>query len=424
MTDIIAEMESKGPVWIFAPYDAPPGDGWRALRSECLAVALRRRGYRVVLWMANFSYHTKTYRAEPWEEREIEPGFVVRFVPCRSYRKNLDWKRLLFEKDFAVGISGRAMENAEAEDAPSAIITREPPQILGHHALKLGKRFGCPVVSDVFDLWPEFFHQVLPGPVRGLGKILFFPLYAWRRRNWSRSDAVVALAKSYLEVPLTQAPAVRNKPHRVVYNGIDVERFRDMMQASSSVADPLGKTKAEGEIWAIYAGTLGNSYDIEAMLKAAEEVRMSGHNFKLLVAGAGPFQADVEASAAKSEAVKFVGMLAITDLLPLYRFCDIGLCAYSKSSNVEMPDKIYDYTAAGLPVVNSLTGEVGKLIEEHSLGLNYTAGDSIDLAAKISALCADPALRAKFAKNAHDIADIFSAPQQFDQYVDLIEELW
>jgi hypothetical protein len=54
--------------------------------------------------------------------------------------------------------------------------------------------------------------------------------------------------------------------------------------------------------------------------------------------------------------------------------CDVGLNAYGKYSNVEMSDKFYDYTAAGLAIINSLTGEVADLISVNNIGTNYISG--------------------------------------------------
>lgn len=60
----------------------------------------------------------------------------------------------------------------------------------------------------------------------------------------------------------------------------------------------------------------------------------------------------------------YLGKLKPESLSYLYNKSDVGLSIYTEISNVEMPDKFYDYTAAGLPVINSLKGEVGNIVKE------------------------------------------------------------
>jgi glycosyltransferase involved in cell wall biosynthesis len=403
-------------VWILSPYDSPPGEGWRPLRSENLARALVRRGYRVTLWMSCFSYHTKSFRAEPWSVRQMDPDWKIVFVPTVAYQKNIDLNRLKSEATFAKNIYARSGQ----EPKPNVIVTREPPQVLGHHALKIARETGAKVISDVYDLWPEFFHQVLPPRISGLGRILFTPWYRWRKRNWDRSDGVCALAQEYLQITLRTSPTLFGRPHRVVYNGVDVEQFRSLMKGPGQEFLP----KTEGELWAIYAGTLGNSYDVGTMVEVAKLLATQEERCRIIVAGSGPLLPIVqEAHDDPAIPLTYVGKLAPTDLLPLYGRCDIGLCTYSGNSNVEMPDKFYDYTAAGLPIVGSLTGEMARVMNERELGLSYEAGSASDLALKLQTLTNDPDLLRRMAANSWNVAADYDALPQFDVFVDLIDEV-
>lgn len=342
------------------------------------------------------------------------PNWKIVFVPVSSYRKNIDVKRLASEMAYARNLYSRTRN----EPAPDCIVVREPPQVAGHVALRVGREKGAKVISDVYDLWPEFFHQVLPNRIRKSGKTLFSPYYRWRKRNWDRSDAVCALAEDYLERALEVSPALRDRPHRVVYNGIDVEEFRRTMMRESDVIPE----KLADEAWAVYAGTMGNSYDVACMVEAARILGQRGVRCRLMIAGTGPLLPVVRAAHDDPTVpLTYLGKLPQTDLLPLYRKADIGLCAYASVSNVEMPDKFYDYSAAGLPIVNSLTGEVARVMDERRLGLNYRAGSALDLADKIQTLVDDPNLKDEFGANSWDAAKEFDAVRQFDGFVDLIE---
>ena len=101
--------------------------------------------------------------------------------------------------------------------------------------------------------------------------------------------------------------------------------------------------------------------------------------FRFLVAGSGPLEAEVQKAENRLDNLVYLGKLLPAQLIPIYGLCDIGLQTYSPGSNVDMCDKFYDYTAAGLAVINSLTGEVSEHIEKNRAGINYVAGDVDEL---------------------------------------------
>ena len=88
-----------------------------------------------------------------------------------------------------------------------------------------------------------------------------------------------------------------------------------------------------------------------------------------------------------------------------------------------MPDKIYDYMAAGLPVVNSLRGEVSDIIARQNLGLQYRAGDADDLLKAIEKISADATLRQEMANNSFAMGLEFDQHIQYAKLVELVNGL-
>ena len=64
------------------------------------------------------------------------------------------------------------------------------------------------------------------------------------------------------------------------------------------------------------------------------------------------------------------------------------------------PLKVYEYMAAGLPVVASGIGQLNDLIEDGTNGLLCAPGDSADLAGALRRLQIDPGLRTKLGSEA------------------------
>jgi glycosyltransferase involved in cell wall biosynthesis len=119
----------------------------------------------------------------------------------------------------------------------------------------------------------------------------------------------------------------------------------------------------------------------------------------------------------------FLGLLNNEELIKIYGICDIGLCAYSQDSNVSMPDKAYDYMAAGLPIVNSLRGELAAVIENAAIGIQYSAGDPLSLASSLDSLARDRQLMRAMAKNSFQIAQQFDSRVQYEAFGDFVEKI-
>ena len=412
-------MASKGCVWLVSQYTPAPGDAWRPMRSQYLSQSLLERGYTVLQWTANFSHQTKAFRAAPWEEREIEPGWTLRFVPTTAYRRNVGAARLASERRFAHNF----LQRAKGESAPACVVVIEPPAILGVAALKAARRFHAPVVSDVMDLWPEFFHRVLPARARSAGRAVFAAQYARRRRLWQRVDGLVAGSHSYVDHALRIVPELRDRPHDCVYNSLALDFVRERLTNPSEILGARLPAKAEGETWFGYGGNLGLGYEIPTLLRAAALLRERGSPARFVMAGAGPFAPEVQAAAEKPDSnITFLGHVHPDDLFPMLGRCDAGLLTYAGDSTVAMPDKFYDYAFSGLPILNSLHGEVHDLIERLGIGVNFVPGDPVAMADAVDGLARDPARRAAMATRLADSAPTWDAPTHYGRFVDLIDE--
>lgn len=66
------------------------------------------------------------------------------------------------------------------------------------------------------------------------------------------------------------------------------------------------------------------------------------------------------------------------------------------------PLKIYEYMAAGLPVVASRIGQVAELIQDGTNGLLYQPGDAVALSAALNRLRCEPMLRSSLGRAARE----------------------
>ena len=405
-------------VWLINPYGPIPGESWRDYSFAMMAESLEDAGHEVIWWTSSFSHHFKNFRSQSWEDRNLSSKSTIRLVPTPGYRRNIGLGRIWRDMVFAF----RTFKRGKKELAPDLIVYSESPLTFGYAGQKLAAFHKVPVIFDQMDLWPELFEQVFPRWFRPLAKMMLSPIYANRCHNYNKLDGVMALAKPYLEAAFTVAPILRTRPNALVYNGVDIVAFRAQILKNSQSFKMI-HAKEIGEIWAVFAGSLGPSYDIQTILEVADRLGGTTSMIRLIVAGDGPYADHVRQFVVErgNERLLFVGKLVPEVLSGLYSFCDIALCAYSSRSNVEMPDKVYDYTAAGLPIINSLLGEVSSVIEDHRIGLQYRAGNPDDLLSALLRLESDPIMRDEMAKNSKRIGDLYDKKIQYKKFVALVE---
>tara|TARA_A100001015_G_C15017942_1_gene726451 strand:- start:85 stop:1329 length:1245 start_codon:yes stop_codon:yes gene_type:complete len=396
-------------IWLINPYGPIPTEKWRDYSFSIFGQHLASQGHDVIWWTSNYSHHFKKYRSNGFKDIEVTDGFIVRLIPTTSYKKNIGIGRIFRDLIFSLQVN----LHARKEMKPDIILYFESPLSLGLGAPALSKHHKCALIYDQMDLWPELMIRSSPVYMRRILSLFLAPVYWKRKRIFKNLDGVVALAQPYLDAVVKVEPRVKEKPNTVIYNGINVADFRQVM--AEPISSDINIPAERGKITIIFAGSLGPSYDVSAILKVAEVTCMENLPISVFIAGDGPLRTAVETAASDLPCLHYFGQLAPSDLCSLYSICDIGLVAYGQTSNVEMPDKFYDYTAAGLALVNSLQGEVQSLIDEYELGLTYKAGDAEDLLLAIQRFIGDEEALSRCKENSFNCAENFCSTLQNDK---------
>ncbi len=201
------------------------------------------------------------------------------------------------------------------------------------------------------------------------------------------SDEVAA----YLE----RFPAARGKVH-IVPNGVNPERFPP--EAKPSLPAP------DGVFTVGFVGTLKPWHGLGILLEAFALFHDHCPRTRLLMVGDGPERERLAAQASMRglvEAVHFTGAVAPAEVPGLLASMDVAVAPYPSMPHFYFsPLKVYEYLAAGLPVVASRLGQLEKLIEPEVNGLLVAPGDVSALAAALRRLERGPALRTRLGQRA------------------------
>jgi glycosyltransferase involved in cell wall biosynthesis len=83
---------------------------------------------------------------------------------------------------------------------------------------------------------------------------------------------------------------------------------------------------------------------------------------------------------------------------------DVAVAPYPKLAHFYFsPLKVYEYMAAGLPVVASRIGQLENLVKPDANGMLVPPGDTAKLAAAFERLQADPELRARLGRAGREL---------------------
>ena len=409
-------MKPRKSIWLIDPYSEIPKEGWRHGRYYLIAKALSDNGYEVRLFISNYSHKDKIL-IDSTQDIQINPNFNISVVSTIGYKSHISFERIKYEKLFAKNIS----DNKKKYDLPAYIILKEPAIFMYNNLKPLFELSKAKIIIDIMDLWPELFALKISKKLRWLGQFLFYPFYLKRNFIIKSASALTAVSPDYLEVGLK----INNKvPSEVVYWGCDVSSINSIVNSDSGdFLLNLNLSKQKNEIWGIYAGTLGESYDIKTLLKAAECMKNDYPQLKFLIAGAGPLAELVKETSLFEGNIIFLGSLPTNQLYQLFKFCDFGFSSYTDASPVSMPIKCYDYFAAGLPLVNSLKRNLALLIKEYDLGYQYNASDYFSLVKVLKEIMKAPENLIHKKINCQKLSLKFDDKIQYNKFVLLLNKM-
>jgi glycosyltransferase involved in cell wall biosynthesis len=162
------------------------------------------------------------------------------------------------------------------------------------------------------------------------------------------------------------------------------------VEPSDALREALGFDTADRIV--VYQGSIQENRGIEP---AIEAVRKLDH-VVLVVIGYGYYRPTLEAyveSEGLADRVKFFGPIPNDELLDYTASGDVGLCNIvnaSVSYYTSLPNKLFEYAMAGLPVVGSDSPEIGRVVTEEGIGEVCDPIDPDALAEAITTILDDP----------------------------------
>lgn len=345
-------------------------------RHAEMADYLVRQGHRVTVIASPISYLTgRENRPQP--ANPLEGLTVLRAPAFRSLHRNFVLRILNFFSfmfsSFIVGLRVRDIDLVWGTSPPLF-------QVVSAWLLALLKR--KPLLFEVRDLWPDF--AVAVGVLRSR------PLIAaskWLEAFlYRRADQLLVNSPGFIE----HVEASGARKIAMIPNGADPAMFHPEDRGE----DFCKQHNLQGKFVVLYAGAHGLSNDLGTVLQAAVQLKKKP-NIAIVLLGDGKDKPALIQQAQELDLfnVHFLPALPKSKMASALSAADACLAILKDLElyKTVYPNKVFDYMAAGRPVVLAIDGVIREVVEAAGAGVFSPPGDPQALAESILKLAENPA---------------------------------
>lgn len=258
---------------------------------------------------------------------------------------------------------------------PDLIIVRDLPLALA--AITIGKIHKIPVILDMAEPYPEMIRLIWK-----FEKFKFSNIFV---RNPFITDIVEKVALKYVDHIFAMVEESKNRlvsknvsPDKIsiVSNTPVLKRFQE---AKATFPGALDKHK--GKQILLYVGLVNRSRGLDTVLEALSQFIKINDNLFLVILGTGNALEHLKGMAKKLKIENYVGFEGWVDnrFVPEYiASSDICLVPHHKCGHWDntIPNKLFDYMAAGKPVLATDVEPMERIIQKANCGLVYRDYDT------------------------------------------------
>jgi glycosyltransferase involved in cell wall biosynthesis len=361
----------------FAALDEPGGT-----RHHEFARYLAAQGHKVTVIASPVSYLTGgknsplTINYPPQENDNIT---ILRAYTYSALHKSFAHRVFAFVSFMASSFFiGLGVKNVDV------IWGTSPPIFQGVTAWALARLKGAKFLFEVRDLWPNF--AIAVGVLKNWTLIR---MSLWLERFlYRRADRLIVNSPGFIS-HVTERGA-----HNVtlVPNGADPSMFDPADTGASFRTDHLLTDK----FVILYAGAHGMSNDLGVVLEAASLLARTRPRVQIVFLGDGKEKAHLEEQAKRLNLtnVLFLPPVPKNEMALALAGADACLAILKplEEYKTTYPNKVFDYMAAGRPVVLAIDGVIRKVVEDASCGIFAQPGNPAALAAAIKTMADEPEL--------------------------------
>lgn len=379
----------------FAAMDEPGGT-----RHVEFANALVKHGHLFSIIASNVNYLTGRAGRSSFSTdhpAELESSIkVIRLKAGNSMRASF-WQRLSAYFGFMIASFRAALKIKNVD----VVWGTSPPLFQAYSAMRFAKLKHIPFIFEVRDLWPDFAIEL--GVIKNRAIIT---LSRWlERRLVQQADIVIVNSPGYVDHVINLGA----RRVELIPNGVDP----DMFDPDANGMAFRQQHNLRDKYIVCYLGAHGMSNDLDVVLKAAHNLR-GFEDIHFLFVGDGKEKQHLVSTARQLnlDNVTFLAAIPkshVNEILAASNAC-LAILKPIPLYKTTYPNKVFDYMAAGKPVLCAIDGVIREVVENSGAGLFIPPGDPAELSKGILFLRDHPRISKKMG-----IAGRNSAKQNYNR---------
>ena len=372
-------MQMKN-IWIITHNAAPP-QYQNHMRNLGMAKYLSLSGFKVTIFGAstipntdiNLITDNTKYIANDYD------GFTLVNINSPSYKGN-GWSRRLNLLVYPYRL-WRYTSDYTRHNAKPDIIINDLDVMALKFPFKIAKRYKCPIVTEVRDLWPE--SLIAYGYLKAKSLLAKY-LYYQEKMMYKRSDRIVfSMEGGYDYIKEKRlAKVVPEEKVRIINNGVDLEKFnmsRDsfITQDSDLLNPDIFKV--------VYTGSIRRVNNLNLLINVAKTITNPRVVFLIWGDGNELEQLKERVVNERIENVKFKGSVEKKYIPYIVSKADLNIAHNTPSEIFRFGisfNKIFDYFAAGKPILCDFPCPYNPVIDNNA-GVEVTEPSPENIAAEI-----------------------------------------
>ena len=357
-------------------------------RHYWFAKYLRKNGYHPVVFCSNVKHNPGTENwidmgSALWKEKnadEIDTPYV--FVKGRFYVGN-GKSRFINMLDFYSKVKDAARQYANEHGKPDVIIASSVHPFALVAGIQLAKEYGVKCICEIRDLWPQ---SIIEYGIAGKSNPIVLFLRRLEKWAYKKADRIIFTMEGGYDY-IMERRWERQIPRSKVFhinNGVDLDVFEENRdQHVIDDADLIDETVYK----VVYTGSIRHVNNIGKIIDIAKNV--NNEKVIFLIWGDGDeyeaiqkriYEEKIKNVVLKGRVEKqFIPFITSNADLNFAHNSPSTLFKYGVSFN-----KIFDYLAAGKPILCDFAAKYNPVIEGGS-GIAIESGDTEDIARQVDA---------------------------------------
>lgn len=359
-------------IWLANHYAVPPNIAGITRHFELAREWAKDEKAEVTLFLSKFVHPRRTFITEE-EKRNIEQvkGLDLCWLWSFPHKTN-DFKRIINMGSFAAVFFLAGLFKKK----PDVLIASSPHLFTAFAGWMLSTVKRCPFVLEVRDLWPDSLIKM-----GGLNNQWVIRILTWMESFlYKKADQIIVLTEH-------QRKFIAEKGFdpdkiRLIPNGIVVSSWQPDPSKRAEFRRRMGVK--EDDFVAVYTGAHGPANALQHVVKAGRYVKPG---VSIVLIGDGP-EKEKLLRLKEEEGLQNVYLLDPVPKSEIFDYTQAADCGIISLADNEVfrgarPNKLFDYTFIGLPIVTTVDGEVREIVEKNQVGFFAGAEDPEGLAKAI-----------------------------------------